>query len=461
METKELLNNFVEYCNRQQGNVPYNFNVLDEQCGHIVENSHTNMLMKLLQYNNQYGYVFLKNFFSFLGLGGIDVDYGGKIEFCREKEYNGRIDGLIYQVNKFVLIIENKINGAGPQKEQLKRYISGVLSNEKVFNRDDIQGRIWVMYLTKDGIEQPDDKSIEYMKTMGICSKDSNVNSIEGDRYIAVNYHEHILPWLKEEIQPIVMQKEQVLNTGLLQYIDFLEGMLGLRQSDAELLNSCRNWIEDNITIDADLVKRNFSLGKIKKAINKQLKDFVKSDQEEDIVNIRRYAGLLNNLLDEANDELMKDFFDMTRNYFESRSLMDKCVISHIFNYYYIQIRDESWPRSIHFEWYPLGVKKLKNKGNKNYTFCLHIESAKEVRDSFTADYDLVDLIKRKFNCIVMKGSRTISFSKDISSEKSFMDMKGSEKEEFLKNAYGFIDLELINRINKFVKKSKEIKNCQ
>lgn len=41
------------------------------------------------------------------------------------------------------------------------------------------------------------------------------------------------------------------------------------------------------------------------------------------------------------------------------------------------------------------------------------------------------------------------------------MDMKRSEKEEFLKNAYGFIDLELINRINKFVKKSKEIKNCQ
>ena len=458
-DVEYMLNRFIDECNKQQGSMPYNFNVLDEQCGHIVENSHTNMLMKLLQYNNQYGYVFLKNFFSFLGLEGINVDYGGKIEFHREKAYDGRIDGYIYQVNKFALIIENKINGAVSQKKQLERYITAVLADEKVFNNcTNKKDLIWVMYLTKDGIEQPDDDSIEYMKRKGICREDSNNNNIEGDRYIAVNYHEHILPWLKEEIQPIVMQKEQVLNTGLLQYIDFLEGMLGLRQSDAELLNSCRNWIKENITIDDDdLVKRNQSLGIIKK----QLKDYVKSDKEEDIVNIRRYAGLLDNLLDEANDELMKDFFDITRKYFETEGLMGKCVISHIFNYYYIQIRDESWPRCIHFEWYPLGVNKLTNKRNKNYTLCLHIEGAKDVRDLFMTDNDLVDLIERKFNCNVMIGSRTISFCKEISPEKSIMDMKEFEKEKFLKEAYGFIDLELINGISNFVKKSKVIKNSQ
>ena len=40
-------------------------------------------------------------------------------------------------------------------------------------------------------------------------------------------------------------------------------------------------------------------------------------------------------------------------------------------------------------------------------------------------------------------------------------DMKEFEKEEFLKEAYGFIDLELINGISNFVKKSKVIKNSQ
>ena len=51
--TNSLLEKFAEFCKNNQDNIPYIFNVLDEQCGHIVENSHTNMLMKLLQYKNQ------------------------------------------------------------------------------------------------------------------------------------------------------------------------------------------------------------------------------------------------------------------------------------------------------------------------------------------------------------------------------------------------------------------------
>lgn len=43
----------------------YNFNLLSEQCGTIVENSHTNILMRILQYKNRYGYVLLEDFYLF------------------------------------------------------------------------------------------------------------------------------------------------------------------------------------------------------------------------------------------------------------------------------------------------------------------------------------------------------------------------------------------------------------
>lgn len=465
-----LLSAFAEFYNESKSKVklPYNFNVLDEQCGHIVENSHTNMLMKLLQYKNQYGYIFLESFFSNMGVD-ISIEPNIDVKFYREKSYagekeKGRLDGLIYQHEKFVLIIENKVNGAGNQKEQLKKYIAGVIKDEDIFgpNIEVNKNKVWVMFLTKDGDGKPDKESWYYMKDMSICNdSDYDKNEIEGPRYVAVNYQEHILPWLKEEIQPIVMQKEQVLNTGLLQYIDFLEGMLGMRQSDTELLVDGKNWlikwINENV-IDISNGSFNFKtiktinsrLDNIKKDINKQLKEKIKS-RSEDIVDYRRYAGLLNNLLDEINDEPMKDFFEITRNYFESKGLMTKCVISHIFNYYYIQIRDISWPRSVHFEWYPLGVKRLNNPKQKEFTFCFHVENAK-IRWKFENN----EKIK---NCFNTKGfsmetlSRTLTFKKTIDNIDNNPFLNKNDLDDFLETVYGSVT-NVIEQINKILKEN-------
>lgn len=465
-----LLSAFAEFYNDRKVKLPYNFNVLDEQCGHIMENSHTNMLMKLLQYKNQYGYIFLESFFSNMGID-ISIESGMEVEFYKEKYYNrinknGRIDGLIYQQNKFALIIENKVNGAGNQEEQLKKYIEGVLTDPKIFNNgneEKKQEKIWVMFLTKNGAEKPDKDSWEDMQKKGICEAGGyEENDIHGSRYVAINYQEHILPWLKEEIQPTVMQKEQVLNTGLLQYIDFLEGMLGMRQSDTELLVDGKNWlikwINENV-IDISNGSFNFKtiktinsrLDNIKKDINKQLKEKIKS-RSEDIVDYRRYAGLLNNLLDEINDEPMKDFFEITRNYFESNGLMTKCVISHIFNYYYIQIRDVSWPRSVHFEWYPLGVKRLNNPKQKEFTFCFHVENAK-IRKKFEKN----EKIK---NCFNTKGfsmetlSRTLTFKKTIDNIDNNPFLNKNDLDEFLETVYGSVTNDMIEQINKILKEN-------
>ena len=105
----------------------FSFNLLAEQCGSVVENSHTNYLMRLLQYRAQNRYVFLEDFLALAGFSiqldtddiQFETEYFGK----SEKGTAGRIDGLIYERKKFAIIIENKINHAGNQKEQIKRYI--------------------------------------------------------------------------------------------------------------------------------------------------------------------------------------------------------------------------------------------------------------------------------------------------------------------------------------------------
>ena len=127
---------------------PFNFNILDAQCGTIKENSHTNILIKLLEYKDQYGYyVFLEDFIKQLTRFDVSIDPQKPIKFKTEyfdaisvealakesdnkqpkKKKQGRIDGLIYQENTFAIIFENKVNEAANQDVQLLRYIKSVI----------------------------------------------------------------------------------------------------------------------------------------------------------------------------------------------------------------------------------------------------------------------------------------------------------------------------------------------
>ena len=144
----------------------------------------------------------------------------------------------------------------------------------------------------------------------------------------------------------------------------------------------------------------------------------------------------------------MNKFFEITRDYF-NKNLMEECVITHIFNYYYIQIRDVSWPRCIHFEWYPLGISKLTK--NVSLSFCFHIECSEEKRS---------DLSDRLWPCFQEKcfkqekNSRTISFSKEVSNStgKSIMEMIDDDSlKAFLENVYSVIDKDLISNINEAI----------
>lgn len=376
---------FKEYTNQLENNkelLPFNFNILDAQCGTIKENSHTNILMKLLEYKYKYGgYVFLKDFIELAGFN-IQIDDSEPVAFETEffdavpvekkanKKKQGRIDGLIYQKEKFAIIIENKINGATNQDVQLERYIESVIGNGKRKECLTNDKNVYVVFLTKDGVGDPDDESIKYMRKNGILNQfesGSQADSIAGPRYYACSYRYDILPWLENNVQPLVFYKEMILNAGLVQYIDFLKGMLGQREGQTLLREHCKNEFE-TITNDYiqnyiqkykkdKLKKQNEYLHKLYIYLQKELSNYQKKSDNDSKIRVD-CINLLQSLVYEKAEEPMLDFMKATKEFFTSGDsnnppLIEEkdYLVNHHFTFYYIVIRDKNWPKGVYVGW--------------------------------------------------------------------------------------------------------------
>ena len=363
-EFEDLYNRFFNDCYKvHKKTTHYNFNLLDEQCGSVKENTHTNILMKLLEYRNQYGYVFLDDYI--VSLTGFDIERNNNAIVFKKEYFNrttdgksGRIDGLIYEKNNFAIIIENKINGADNQEQQIKRYIEAVVGEGLVSIN-----QVFVIFLTQAGVENPDkEESINYMLESGILDHyddQSGSISISGPRYFACSYREHILPWLEERVWPMVMQKEQMLNTGVVQYIDFIKGMLGLRDEQTQLMKESVKWFDDE-------KKKRTELND-----NKYLHDFYvalpsykNGRNESEIKESEESIKLLQSIIEEAAEEPMRDFLNHTEMFFTSgdEPLIPKgdYSINHHFTFYYINIRNKKWPSGYSIGWYPCHIFSKK-----------------------------------------------------------------------------------------------------
>ena len=368
-DLKNLYENFCNNCYKKYSNSDqYNFNLLDEQCGSIKENSHTNILMKLLEYKNQYGYVFLEDFISSLTDFEIKIEDDVRFEteyFDRTDGKQGRIDGLIYQKEKLAIILENKVNRASNQKDQLKRYIESVIGNgEKKEKIVDIEN-VYVIFLTQSGVEDPDDESRDYMQNddIGILntpgSYTDETEPLSGPRYFACSYSEHILPWLEERVQPIVMQKEIMLYTGLVQYIDFLKGMLNLREGQTKLQEESVEWFNDNVKIDeSTLKKQNTYL----KDLYVKLPRLAKKQNEEGYNDSVKCINLLRNIVMEKAEEPMANYLNKTKEFIssiENPLIPEKDLdIRHTFDFYCIIIRNKNWPKGYEIGWIPFNIGK-------------------------------------------------------------------------------------------------------
>ncbi len=421
-----LIKDYVAFERSTKSNdKPYHFNLLDEQQGHIVENSHSNILVKLLQYNDGHGWVFLESFLSRLD---ISLPLNKDIVFKRE---HNRIDILIYSKSRFAIIIENKANRASSRTNQISDYIDQTLNDSEVFDNIKTKklnriNKIWIIYLDRDGNTEPDKNS----KTR--LEKDFK------DKYKAANYLMHILPWLEEDVLPVINYKDKELLAGVIQYIQYLKGnhFLGLNLKHNERIKERVEWLKQNLSskLERDFYKKNKKLHQIYLKIlrNKTNDSFTDSERTT-----------LLNALSILNEEPMRIFFETTFSFFIN------CKLIHHFTFYYCYITPYKWTGQkirISFGWETMGIRALTK--SKKYTFGIVISGPEELRNDFEKKFnnELKKIGYNKNNNI----TRVLNYRAEIKTCQPLLDMDEDKLKRSLLSIYGkYASKELMSKIQR------------
>lgn len=468
MDAKSIINDkdFLNIYNQTNGS-EYHFNILEEQQGNIVENSHTNILIRLLSYKNRFGYIFLQSFcerFFEKFTGNLNVDniiFETESPLCSTANGNGRMDGLIYSKNNskydFAIIIENKINGAVAGEEQLKKYIVNVSGNNNILDSqtNNKYDRIWVVYLTREGNEKPDNKSCQFLiEKFGCAMVD---DEITGDRYAALSYSDDILPWLKDEIIPMVPIADIDLYSGLKQYTDYLDRLF---RDDYDQIDK---FLNKKIFKDEDVYKKREILETLYNDVNTRINDvntrIKKEEKKDDDDKYKQYNALAKSIK-RINRGLIKDFIKASCEYFEENyqdghKLFNRCYVKcgSGMDFNYIFFTDENWPKTIHFEWLSLSTK-LWNENTQKYNLYFHIED-KKLRGLFTES--LKNSLSEFTNVILLN---KISYKKEVDLGAPILSMEYDKLKTALKEVYDKAHIrDIVKEVNEILRQNTNTYN--
>ncbi len=226
IDSYNLVDELNDLQKSKKSNIPYQINLIDELGAN--ENAHSRFFLKFLSYKTNGEFLFLRKFFDSLGKEFKKIKIVKPI-FTTEKE---RIDVLISdREGKFSIIIENKINNAPDQPEQISRYIN--IQKKNGFKIDNI----YVLYLTDNGNKKPSKNSFP-----------QDVKDELSGRYSEINFKNDILEWLKSLIQHC-NKDELLLKSALLQYIDYLEGRFNKREIETKMNNELKTFLKNRINL--------------------------------------------------------------------------------------------------------------------------------------------------------------------------------------------------------------------
>ena len=209
--------------------LPYHLNIIDEL--HINENGHSRILMRLFCYRNEKGeYEFLKSFIDYIHSNTHSDEFKRiKIDNPIISQEEQRID-LWVRDKSYAIIFENKIYNAADQDAQIHRYI------EKTRGKGYNINNIFVIYLPQY-YHEPDDQSWgEYKKDFG-------------SRFAIIPFQDGIIKWLKEYVLPNIRYKDQYLFSAVTQYIDYLEGLFGLRTINKSLIMNLEKLFDEHFEL--------------------------------------------------------------------------------------------------------------------------------------------------------------------------------------------------------------------
>ena len=258
--------------------IPKHFNLLD-LVGKIYETKHSKILGELLKYKYNDKYFFLESF-----LKKINLDL--KVENPAIEIEKENIDILIRD-KEYAIIIENKINWAKDQPKQIERYIY------KTESKGYDISKIYVVYLTRYGSKEVEKQSLGNYSY--ICLKD-------------INYNNHILTWLEEVLMEVPL-KEEILISGIRQYIDTLKGMFNLRKGEKEIMDKIAEILKNKLELE-----------------NKDDAEKIKIIKEKE-AEFQKCLNGLSSLKNEVVLRLTKEVAERIKNHIEERKDLFKEIV--------------------------------------------------------------------------------------------------------------------------------------
>lgn len=199
-------------------------------------------------------------------------DFGG-INNCDTydvKTEEGKVDVQLYsEKEKKRIIIENKINAATEQPNQIARYVFDFANRDKQVEFKDI----YVVYLNPDTHSLPSEQSLTL--------NGKNVfDSIPG-HFMILSYKDDITNWLKEIKKTGEAQEEPLLMSALEQYIYYLEVKFKNTDMDREI----KDKIDEILHLEGKDFKRKLDV--VKDIVNNQIPNFNKwlSDYKTELAN--------------------------------------------------------------------------------------------------------------------------------------------------------------------------------
>ena len=271
-ENCSLLTDFSKIYEEESSKIPFRTNLLNSF--NVNENAHSRLLISLLKYKPA-----LCHFLNFLTKKKLNFDISliDKPILTVEK---WRIDGLVQEEGKYAFIIENKIHNAVEQKEQIGRYID--VCKQLGYKLK----QIYILYLTRYAENKPT------IQTWG--------NYKESDfagRYVKIAYKEDIIVWLEEYLQ-VISERETIVKSAVIQYIDYLKHVFNSRERFKEMDNKLQDFLVEKLQLTDDNNVKNIDIITTKVSEIDELQKHLKA-----LVEITREKCLF-----EWKDHLQKEF---------------------------------------------------------------------------------------------------------------------------------------------------------
>lgn len=201
--------------------LPYRFNVLLD--ANPLEPDVSRILAGFFMQKTKGEYRVLKSFAKTFWNGGLAAMITNPTISTEETVKDDyRIDILIYEKDKYAIVLENKIWDAPDQPHQLANYIDAMLSSRYGFGKE----QVYVAYLPKTNNHEP---SMDSWKSQegGVSYKDEFQ-----DRYRLLDFTEKILPWLESSKAVQGISGDSYFEHSRFLFIDFLKRKLDLDSID-------------------------------------------------------------------------------------------------------------------------------------------------------------------------------------------------------------------------------------